>query len=85
MAVNRYIATGKILGYSGLDCLVVEDAPAGIEAAKNAGMHSIAVLTTHSYEQLKEVGPDYIVNDLGDIEVTVLGDGRLEFIITNPL
>lgn len=29
-------------------CVVVEDAPAGIEAARRAGMSSIGVLTTHS-------------------------------------
>ncbi|KAH8554613.1 HAD-like domain-containing protein [Umbelopsis sp. PMI_123] len=80
-----YIMTGKILGYGGSDCVVVEDAPAGVEAAKRAGMHSIACVTTHSLEQLKAAGADYIVNDLGDVDVTVLGDGRLEFTISNPL
>lgn len=74
-----------MLGYSGADCVVVEDAPAGVEAAKRAGMHSIACLTTHSLEQLREAGADFIVNDLGDVDVVVLGDGRLEFTITNPL
>lgn len=83
--LRRYIKTGEILGYSGKDCVVVEDAPAGIEAAKTAGMHSIACLTTHSYEQMKEAGADYIVNDLSDVEVTVLGNGDLEFTIRNPL
>ncbi len=29
------------------DCIVVEDAPAGIEAARRAGMKSIGVRTTH--------------------------------------
>ncbi|MDQ4106593.1 MAG: HAD-IA family hydrolase [Actinomycetota bacterium] len=32
------------------DCLVVEDAPAGIEAAHAAGMRAIALTTTHSAE-----------------------------------
>lgn len=29
-------------------CVVIEDAPAGIEAARRAGMRSVGVLTTHS-------------------------------------
>jgi glycerol 3-phosphatase-1 len=74
-----------MLGYSGADCVVVEDAPAGVKAAKKAGMHAIGCLTTHTLEQLRKAGADYIVNDLGDLQVQVLGDGQLEFTISNPL
>ncbi|KAM3586882.1 hypothetical protein VKS41_001934 [Umbelopsis sp. WA50703] len=80
-----YIKTGEMLGYSGADCVVVEDAPAGVKAAKKAGMHAIGCLTTHTLEQLRKAGADYIVNDLGDLQVQVLGDGQLEFTISNPL
>lgn len=73
------------MGFSGADCVVIEDAPAGVKAAKTAGMHAIACLTTHSLEQMRAAGSDYIVNDLGDLQVQVLGDGQLEFTITNPL
>lgn len=43
------------------ECLVVEDAPAGVAAGKAAGMAVIAVLTTHSKADL--AGADYFVND----------------------
>jgi beta-phosphoglucomutase len=41
------IAASK-LGVQPSRCVIVEDAPAGIEAARQAGMYSIGVLTTHS-------------------------------------
>jgi beta-phosphoglucomutase-like phosphatase (HAD superfamily) len=34
------------------DCVVLEDAPAGVEAARAAGMRVVAVLTTHAREEL---------------------------------
>jgi beta-phosphoglucomutase len=30
------------------DCVVFEDAPKGVEAARNAGMESVAITTMHS-------------------------------------
>jgi sugar-phosphatase len=46
-----------LLGASGLDvapadCLVIEDAPAGVQAARAAGMPVIALTTTHRADQL---------------------------------
>ncbi|GKZ36977.1 hypothetical protein AbraIFM66950_008269 [Aspergillus brasiliensis] len=46
------------------DVLVVEDAPAGIRAGKAAGCKVLAVATTHSVEQLKKAGADWVVRDL---------------------
>lgn len=43
-----YLAAASGLGVAPSDCLVVEDAPAGIEAARAAGMRVIALTTTHS-------------------------------------
>lgn len=47
------------------NCLVIEDAPVGIEAAKRAGMKSIALTTTHKREELYQA--DIIVEDLTNI------------------
>lgn len=44
------------------DCIVIEDAPVGIEAAKRAGMKSIALTTTHKKEELFQA--DIVVEDL---------------------
>jgi sugar-phosphatase len=51
-APDPYLLGASRLGISVEQCLVVEDAPAGIEAARAAGMRVIGVATTHRREQL---------------------------------
>lgn len=36
------------------ECIVIEDAPSGLKAAKSAGMFSVAVLTTHEADKLSD-------------------------------
>ncbi|TFF96514.1 MAG: HAD family phosphatase, partial [Promethearchaeota archaeon] len=43
------------------NCLVIEDAPVGIQAAKNAGMKCISLTTTHKKDELIEA--DLILED----------------------
>lgn len=47
-----YLKAAQLLDISPEDCVVVEDAPAGIEAAHAAGMRAIALPTTHSAEEI---------------------------------
>jgi len=47
-----YLLAAAGLGVVPTECLVVEDAPAGIEAARAAGMGVIALTTTHRAEEL---------------------------------
>jgi len=47
------------------DCIVIEDSRWGLEAAKNAGMHPIAVTNTYSADQLKPA--DKIVENLSEL------------------
>ena len=42
-----FLAAAELLEVDPEYCIVIEDAPAGIEAARRAGMKSIAVQTTH--------------------------------------
>jgi len=58
-------------------CLVIEDALAGIQAAKAAGMHSIAVTFVghHSLEGLMRAGADLVLSSLE--EATMKAIGRL--------
>jgi len=49
-----YLKGAKALGFKPADCIVIEDAPSGIKAAKMAGMRCLAVTTTHTKEELKE-------------------------------
>jgi sugar-phosphatase len=47
-----YLMAAAGLGVSPADCIVVEDAPAGIQAARAAGMGVVALTTTHRSEDL---------------------------------
>ncbi|MEV1113016.1 MULTISPECIES: HAD-IA family hydrolase [unclassified Micromonospora] len=59
-----YLQAAQLLDLPASDCLVIEDAPAGIEAARAAGMTVIAVRTTHPDDEL--VGAHHRVDTLGD-------------------
>jgi mannitol-1-/sugar-/sorbitol-6-phosphatase len=47
-----YLLAAERLGVAPADCLVIEDAHAGIEAARAAGMTVIGITTTFSREQI---------------------------------
>jgi mannitol-1-/sugar-/sorbitol-6-phosphatase len=49
---DPYLAGAAALGADPADCLVIEDAPAGIQAARAAGMTVWAVPTTHTPDEL---------------------------------
>ncbi|KAL9621977.1 MAG: hypothetical protein Q9160_003639 [Pyrenula sp. 1 TL-2023] len=46
------------------EMLVVEDAPSGVKAGKAAGYKVVALATTHTVEQLRDAGADWIVKDM---------------------
>ena len=60
-----FISAAQALGLPPEACVVVEDAPAGVEAARRAGMHCIAVATTHRRQAL--TGADLILDGLTQI------------------
>lgn len=68
----------------GASILVLEDAPSGIKAGKAAGFKVVGLATTHSIEQLKEAGADWIVEDLRSIVLKEV-DGQVKIEIRNAL
>jgi beta-phosphoglucomutase-like phosphatase (HAD superfamily) len=48
------------------DCLVIEDAPPGIIAAKTADLKTLAVTNTVSAEAMRNAGADAIATNLDD-------------------
>lgn len=48
------------------DCLVIEDAPPGIAAAKNAGLKALGVTNTVSADALRAAGADAVTKNLDD-------------------
>ncbi len=59
------------LGVSPLDCLVVEDAVAGLTAARAAGCASLALTTTYPPAEL---AADAVIDRLDDVRFAVEGD-----------
>ena len=48
------------------ECVVIEDAPPGIQAARGAGMRTIGVTTTVSEKALRDAGAEVVTPNLGD-------------------
>ncbi|KAF5352186.1 hypothetical protein D9758_009228 [Tetrapyrgos nigripes] len=49
------------------DCIIVEDSPAGIRAARTTGAKIIAVCGRYSREGLEKYRPHYVVDSLEDV------------------
>jgi beta-phosphoglucomutase len=48
------------------ECLVIEDAPPGIEAARTAGMHTIGITSTVSASELRRAQAEVVTPSLSD-------------------
>ena len=69
-----YLKAAVKLGFAASDCVVVEDAPAGIRAGKAAGARVIAFLTTMPRRDLEDAGADWIVQNCADIAASAASD-----------
>jgi mannitol-1-/sugar-/sorbitol-6-phosphatase len=58
-----YLKGAQFLGIPASDCVVIEDAPAGIRAGKAAGAHVLALRATATDAELLQAGSDWIVDD----------------------
>ena len=70
---DAYLLAAQLLGVQPARCVVIEDAPAGIAAARAAGMRTIAVATTHTRQALDQA--DFIVHDIARVKVTTEDSG----------
>ncbi len=70
-APDCYLLAAQRLGVTPAACLAVEDAPAGVLAAKRAGCRVLAVATTHHPAEL--VAADMCVPTLAEAAGTILG------------
>lgn len=64
-----YLTAASRVGAEPAHCVVFEDAFAGIEAGLRAGMKVIAVATTHTRDELADVGASLIVDDFTALTV----------------
>jgi sugar-phosphatase len=68
-----YVKAAAAMALEATQCVVVEDAPAGIAAGLAAGAQVLAVTTTHTTELVASA--DMVVTDLSDLRVTITNDG----------
>lgn len=59
------------------NCLVIEDAGAGIEAARAGGMAALGIARLHDADDLARAGADVVVESLDDVARGDLAEGRL--------
>jgi beta-phosphoglucomutase family hydrolase len=65
-----FLLAAERLGVAPDRCIVIEDAPAGVQAAKRAGMYCVAVTNSHPEAELQPA--DLVVDTLEKVKVTDL-------------
>jgi len=63
-----YLAAAAQLGFQPGDCVIIEDAPAGLEAARRAGIRSIGIATTFDRSMLQSA--THVVPSLASLRVS---------------
>ncbi len=64
-----FLKGASVLGYPAADCVVFEDVPAGVKAAKAAGAKVMAFTTTVQPAVLQEAGADWILHSCADVQL----------------
>ena len=64
----------KKLGLSPRDCIVIEDAASGIQAAKKAGCKTMgySIYSNEQYKSLKKINPDLLIKDFKELSYDTL-------------
>jgi sugar-phosphatase len=70
-----YLKGAEGLGFGPADCLVIEDAPAGIQSGLSGGMKVVGITST--YAAAKLVHADAVIGKLREIHVSSNGAGRI--------
>ncbi|MBU1000032.1 HAD family phosphatase [Patescibacteria group bacterium] len=71
-APDIFLLAANKLKVNPRDCVVIEDAVKGIQAAKAAGMKCIAITTTHKKEELKKA--DKIIDSFEELSIKEIQD-----------
>jgi beta-phosphoglucomutase family hydrolase len=65
-----YLLAARKLEVAPSDCVVIEDSPLGVKAAKTAGMKCLAITNSHPRQELKEA--DKVVDSLENVDLITL-------------
>jgi beta-phosphoglucomutase len=74
---EMFLTAAQELGVAPHRSIVLEDAPAGVEAANAGGMAAIGIARADDADLLAGAGADVVVSTLDEVDVTALGEGRL--------
>lgn len=75
-APEPYLAAAKRLGIAADESVVVEDALAGIEAGKKAGMRVVGIITDFRRDELIAAGADVVARGVAQLNVRAMPAGR---------
>lgn len=78
-----FLKASRLLKVDIKDCMIVEDAPSGLQAAHAAGAHLLAVATTHAASDLRdELEPtDLLISDLASVRVVNADDKQRKLVL----
>lgn len=76
-APGLFLLAANALHTPPAQCVVIEDAPAGIRAAKAGGMAAIGIARLDDAAGLREAGADLVVTSLDDVDAPALASGQL--------
>lgn len=67
-APDIYLKGASLLGKQPEDCLVVEDAPSGIQAAHAGGIRAAGIASSFSAQELtQQADPEYLISTLSEL------------------
>ena len=67
-----FLLAAERIGLSAAECLVIEDAPNGIAAAKAAGSQCLGLMSSFVEQTLRDAGADWVAKDLARVPAEVL-------------
>jgi mannitol-1-/sugar-/sorbitol-6-phosphatase len=84
-APDPYLKGAEVLGLAAPDCVVVEDAPAGVRSAKAAGARVIGLCTTMPSGEIRAAGADWVVRDCAAISLDspAVHEGNLSLVLAD--
>jgi beta-phosphoglucomutase len=74
---EMFLAAADELGVAPANAVVIEDAAAGVEAAKAGGMAALGIARADDADLLAQAGADLVVTSLDEVDVNALTQGRL--------
>jgi beta-phosphoglucomutase-like phosphatase (HAD superfamily) len=74
---EMFLTAARELGAAPEAAIVMEDAAAGVTAAKAGGMSAIGIARAKDADLLSAAGADIVVSTLDEVDIGALSDGRL--------